>query len=82
MCSSLRFVSWNLLLSTIDFHDYYKLNSIIIHINSAFKKSSRFIDVEKIQKESVHVIDDFFAKQHNVNKVQHFKTQAFVKKNI
>ena len=54
----------------------------MIHINSAFEKSSRFIDVEKVQKESVHVIDDFFAKQHNANKVWHSETQAFVEKSI
>ena len=54
----------------------------MIYINSAFKKSSRSIDIEKIQKESLHVIDDSFAKQHNVNKVRHFKTQTLVEKSI
>ena len=51
-------------------------------INSVSKKSSHFIDVEEIQKESVYIIDDSFAKRHNTNKIQHFKTQTFVKKNI
>ena len=50
------------------------------YINSAFKKSSCFINVEEIQKESLHVIDDSFAKQHNVNKVRHSETQTFIKK--
>ena len=39
------------------------------HINNAFKKSFRFIDVEEIQKKLLHVIDDSFARRHNVNKV-------------
>ena len=52
------------------------------HINSVSEKSLRFIDVEKIQKESVHVIDDSFTKQYNANKVRHFETQTFVKRNI
>ena len=50
------------------------------HINSVSEKSFHFIDVEKIQKKSVHVIDDFFARQHNTNKVRHSETQAFIKK--
>ena len=41
----------------------------MIHINNAFKKSFYFIDVEEIQKELLHVIDNSFAKQYNVNKV-------------
>ena len=52
------------------------------YINSVFEKSLRFINVEEIQKESIHVIDDFFAKRHNANKVRHSETQAFVKKSI
>ena len=52
------------------------------YINSAFEKSFRFIDVEEIQKELIHVIDDSFVKRHNVNKVRHSETQAFVKRNI
>ena len=44
------------------------------HINNAFEKSSRFIDVEKIQKKLIYIIDDFFARQHNANKVQYFET--------
>ena len=54
----------------------------MIHINSVSEKSFRFIDVEEVQKELIHVIDDFFARRHNVNKVQHFETQAFVKRSI
>ena len=54
----------------------------MIHINNAFKKSSRFIDVEEVQKKSLHVIDDSFARRHNANKVQHSETQTFVKRNI
>ena len=54
----------------------------MIHINNAFEKLFRFIDVEKIQKESLYIIDDFFARRHNVNKVQHSETQTFVRKNI
>ena len=46
----------------------------MIHINSVSEKLLRFIDVEKIQKELIHIIDDFFAKQHNTNKVQHSET--------
>ena len=52
------------------------------HINSAFKKLSRFIDVEEIQKELIYVIDDFFARRYNANKVRHFETQTLVKKSI
>ena len=54
----------------------------MIHINSAFEKSLRFIDVEEIQKKLIHVIDDFFARQHNANKVQHSETQAFIERSI
>ena len=39
------------------------------HINNVFEKSLRFINVEEIQKKSVYIIDDSFAKQHNANKV-------------
>ena len=52
------------------------------HINSAFKKSFRFINVKKIQKELIYVIDDSFTKRYNINKIRHFETQAFVEKNI
>ena len=52
------------------------------HINNVSEKSLRFIDVEEIQKKSVYVIDDFFARQHNVNKVRHSETQAFIKRSI
>ena len=41
----------------------------MIHINNVSEKSLRFIDVEEIQKKLIHVIDDSFARQHNVNKV-------------
>ena len=82
LCNSLRFVLWNLLLSAIDFHNYYKLNSIMIYINNAFEKSLCFIDVKEIQKESLHVIDDFFAKRHNANKVWYSETQTLIKRNI
>ena len=82
LCNSLRFVSWNLSSSAIDFHDCCELNLIMTHINSVFKKSSRFIDVEEIQKESIHVIDNFFARRHNANKIRHFETQALVERNI
>ena len=44
------------------------------HINNVSEKSLRFIDVEEIQKKLIHVIDDFFAKQHNANKVRHSET--------
>ena len=53
---------------------------IIISINNVFEKSLRFINVEKIQKKLLHVIDDFFAKRHNANKIQHSKIQTFKKK--
>ena len=82
MCNSLRFASWNLSSLAIDFHDCCKSNSIIIYINSVFEKSLYFINVEEIQKKSVHVIDDSFAKQHNANKVRHSETQTLVKRNI
>ena len=52
----------------------------MIHINNVFKESFRFINVEKIQKELVYVVDDFFAKRYNINKVQHSETQTLVKK--
>ena len=52
------------------------------HINNAFEKSFRFIDVEEIQKKSIHVIDDYFAKRHNANKIRHSETQAFIKRSI
>ena len=52
------------------------------HINSAFEKLFRFIDVEEIQKESLYIIDDFFARRHNANKVQYSETQAFIKKSL
>ena len=52
------------------------------HINNVFKKSFRFIDVEEVQKKSVHIIDDSFARRHNVNKVQHSETQALIKRSI
>ena len=52
------------------------------HINNVSEKSFRFIDVEEVQKELIHVIDDFFVKRRNANKVRHFKTQALVKKSI
>ena len=67
-------------MSIIDFHDYCESDSIVIHINSVSEKSFRFIDVEEIQKKLIHVIDDFFARRHNANKVQHFETQTFIKK--
>ena len=54
----------------------------MIHINNAFEKSFRFIDVEEIQKKSIHVIDDSFARRHNANKVRHSETQALVKRSI
>ena len=41
----------------------------MIYINNAFKKLFRFIDVEEIQKKLMNIIDDSFAKQHNVNKI-------------
>ena len=52
------------------------------HINNVSEKSLRFIDVEEVQKESIHVIDDFFARRHNANKVRHSETQALVKRSI
>ena len=52
------------------------------HINSVSEKSFRFIDVEEVQKELIHVIDDFFARRHNANKVRHSETQALVKRSI
>ena len=81
MCNLLRFILKNWLLSTNDFYDDYESNSIMIYINNIFKTSFRFIDVEKILKKSLLVIDDFFAKWHIINKVLYFETQQFVKKN-
>ena len=49
-------------MSANDFHDDYKLNSIMIYVNNIFKTSFRFIDVEKILKELLFAIDDFFAR--------------------
>ena len=54
----------------------------MIYINSAFKKSLCFIDVEKVQKKLLHVINDSFARRHNANKIRHFKIQTLEKKNI
>ena len=54
----------------------------MIYIKSVSEKSFRFIDVEEIQKKLIHVIDDFFAKQYNENKVQHSETQALIEKSI
>ena len=52
------------------------------YINSAFNNSFRFIDIEKIQKKLIYVIDDFFAKQYNANKVRYSDIQTFVEKYI
>ena len=54
----------------------------MIHINNVSEKSFRFIDVEEVQKELIHVIDDSFARRRNANKIRHSETQAFIKRNI
>ena len=55
---------------------------MMTHINNVSEKSFRFIDVEEIQKELIHVIDDSFARQHNANKIRHSETQTLVEKSI
>ena len=67
-------------MSTNDFYDDYKLNLIMIYVNNAFETSLHFINVEKILKKSLFVIDDFFAKWYIVNKISHFEIQQFAEK--
>ena len=53
----------------------------MIHVNNVFETSFRFINVEEILKKSLFAIDDFFAKWYIINKILHFETQQFAKKN-
>ena len=81
MCNSLRFILKNWSLSTNDFHDDCESNSIMIHINNAFETSLRFINVEKVLKKLLFIIDDSFARWYIINKISHFKIQQFAEKN-